>query len=518
MKVNQLKAGAVLSYLYLGLGTVISIAYTPFMLRLLGQSEYGLYNLVASVVSYLGLLNFGFGHAYIRYYSRYKVEEARQEIARLNGMFLVIFSVIGVVAILAGMVLVSYTGAILGEELTATELSRARILMAIMVLNIAFTFPGLVFNSHITANERFVFQKSLQVIRVIANPFLVLPILIMGYGSVGMVIVITLLNLSIEISHVIFCFRKLKMRFSFQSFDMGLLREMAIFSSFIFMNLVVNQINWNVDRFILGRFHGTIAVATYSLAAQLNTYYLSISTAISNVFIPRVHQMVSAHDDNRELTSLFTRVGRLQFMVLALICLGLLFFGRPFIQLWAGEDYGESYYIALLLIIPVTIPLIQNIGIEIQRAKNMHKFRSWVYLFIALGNIGITIPLVKAFGGVGAALGTAIALIIGNVLIMNWYYHKRVGLNMLIFWKEIGRILPALLIPIMSGLLIHYYVDLSVVWMMALAGAAFVLLFVASIWRWGMNAGEKELFAKPLQSVLARAGLRRRERDRNQPG
>lgn len=515
MKINQLKAGAALSYVYLGLGTVISIAYTPFMLRLLGQSEYGLYNLVASVVSYLGLLNFGFGHAYIRYFSKYKTAKATSEIARLNGMFLILFSVIGLVAIIAGMVLIAFTETIFGAELSARELSRAKILMAIMVVNIAFTFPGLVFNSHITANERFVFQKSLQVIRVIANPFLVLPVLVMGYGSVGMVVMITLLNLSVEVSHVVFCFRKLNMRFVFRDFDISLMREMAVFSSFIFMNLVVNQINWNVDRFILGRFHGTIAVATYSLAAQLNTYYLSVSTAISNVFIPRVNQMVSAQNDNRALTSLFTRVGRLQFIVLSLIFSGLIFFGRSFIHIWAGPGYAESYIIVLILVIPVTIPLIQNLGIEIQRAKNMHKFRSWVYLFIAIGNIGITIPLVKAFGGTGAALGTAIALIIGNIMIMNWYYHYRVGLNMLYFWKQISGILPALILPFISGIVLFLTVDLNNVLLLIVSGLGYAGVFALSVWMWGMNDYEKELVIGPVRSVQSKIGLFRNNSGNN---
>lgn len=91
MKINQLKAGAILSYISMSLGYIISILYTPIMLRLLGQSEYGLYNLVSSVVSYLGLLSFGFGSAYVRYYSRYKVEEDEENIAKLNGMFLIVF-------------------------------------------------------------------------------------------------------------------------------------------------------------------------------------------------------------------------------------------------------------------------------------------------------------------------------------------------------------------------------------------------------------------------------------------
>ena len=72
MKVNQLKAGAALSYISMGLSYIISIVYTPIMLRLLGQSEFGLYSLTASVVAYLGILNFGFEIAYLRYCCQYK--------------------------------------------------------------------------------------------------------------------------------------------------------------------------------------------------------------------------------------------------------------------------------------------------------------------------------------------------------------------------------------------------------------------------------------------------------------
>ena len=507
MKINQLKAGATLSYISMGLGYVISIIYTPIMLRLLGQSEYGLYNLVASVVAYLGLLNFGFGSAYIRFYSRYKVNNDRVNIAKLNGMFLIVFSVIGFIAVLAGMVLVFYTETIFGNELTLREISTAKILMAIMVINIAFSFPNIVFNSHITANEQFIFQKVLQMVRVVANPFLVLPVLFMGYGSIGMVVVTTLLNISIEVTNALFCFRKLNMEFSFKQFDFSLMKEMTIFSSFIFINMITDQINWNIDKFILGRFHGTVAVAVYGLAAQLNTYYMSLSTAVSHVFIPRVHKMVASTDNNKELTSLFTRVGRVQFILLSMVATGLIFFGQPFINMWAGKNYNGSYPIVLLLALPVTIPLIQNIGIEIQRAKNMHKFRSWVYFFIALANVVISIPLARSYGGVGAAIGTSVSLIIGNGFIMNWYYHARVGLDMKFFWGQILKFIPSLLPPVIIGILMFSYIDLFKIQSFILSGIIYVIVFSVSIWYLGMNRYEKDLVGKPMTKILQKLKL-----------
>ncbi len=502
MKVNQLKAGAIMSYLLIGLGSLISIIYTPIMLRLLGQSEYGLYNLVSSVVSYLGLFSFGFGSAYIKYFSGYKANNENDNIAKLNGMFLSIFSVMGIVSIIAGIILVLNTENIFGSQLTVLELSKAKILMVVMVVNIAISFPAIVFNSYVTANEKFIFQRSLQIAKIITSPFLILPVLIMGYASVGMAIVTTILNFLIEFINAYYCYKKININFDFKKFDSGLMRELFIFSSFIFMNLVVNQINWNVDRFIVGRFKGTIAVATYSLAAQLNTYYLAFSTALSGVFIPRVNAMVSGANDNKELSLLFAKLGRLQFILLSLIINGLIFFGMGFIKLWAGDDYHESYGIALMLIVPVTLPLLQNLGIEIQRAKNMHKFRSWVYLFIAIANVLISIPLVKLYGGIGAAAGTAIALVIGNVFIMNWYYHKKVGLDIKLFVNELVKITPALIIPSIVGVLMFIYFDLNNAILLIVGIFIYTVIYAISMWYFGINKYEKELVTVPYNKIM----------------
>ncbi|MFC2145554.1 oligosaccharide flippase family protein [Actinomycetota bacterium] len=504
MKVSQLKAGAALSYISMGIGYIIAIIYTPIMLRLLGQSEYGLYNLVASVVAYLGILNFGFGSAYMRYYSRYKVQEEKEKIAILNGMFLTIFSIIGFIAVIAGTILALNTEFVFGSELSHAELSRAKILTMILVGNLAISFPNIVFVSHITANEKFVFQKIVEVIRTMINPFVVLPVLLMGYGSVGLVVSTTILNIAVEIAYVTFCIKKLKMKFSFRKFDFKLMKDMTIFSLYIFINLVVDQVNWNIDKFILGRFHGTISVAVYGLAAQLNTYYISISIIISRIFIPRVHRLVASSNDNHVLTELFTRIGRVQFIILSLISTGLIFFGRPFINMWAGNNYNDSYPIALLLIITGTISSIQNIGIEIQRAKNMHKFRSFIYFIIALGNLGITFPLAKMYGGFGAALGTAMAIVIGNGFIMNWYYHVKVGLDMKFFWKQIFSFVPSLILPILAGVFISSLFDLNYLFNFLGFGMIYVIIFCISMWFIGMNQYEKELIGRPIRRVVER--------------
>lgn len=502
--INQIKVGVALSYLSILLTYFVSLIYTPIMLRLLGQSEYGLYNLVSSVIAYLGVLNFGFGSAYMRYYSKYKVQEEKKKIEVLNGMILIIFIVIGAIAVFSGIVLALKSDMIFGNQLTNHEQYISKVLMIILVFNLALSFPSIIFNSYVTANEKFVFQKTLQLVKIIVNPFVIIPALYMGYGSIGMAIATTGLSITMEIVNALYAYRKLNMRFNFRGFDKNLMKEMTLFSSFIFINMVSSQISWNVDKLILGRMHGTISVAVYGLAAQINSYYLLIGTTISHLFIPRVHSLVSKTESKNELNLLFAKIGRIQFMILSLISIGFIFFGKVFIGMWAGNNYAMSYAIILILILPATLPLIQNIGIEIQRAKNLHSFSTWVYLIIAIINVIISIPLAQKYEGVGAALGTALALIIGNGFIMNWYYKKRVGLDIKYFWMQIIKIIPALIVPVTFGVIVTSLLDLTNLFNYLFAGVIFVILYLSSLWKFGMNQFEKELFIKPIKRLLGR--------------
>lgn len=504
MKINQRKAGVMLAYFGEVAKILVNLAYTPIMLRLLGQSEYGLYQLVYSVVSYLGLLSLGFGSSYLRFYSRYKAQKDEENIAKLNGMFMIIFCSISVICVLCGIVMIGNIRSIFGTGLTDSEYDMARILMGLLVINLAMTFPNSVFNCSITAHEKFFFQKLLVLLQNIFGPFLTLPLLIMGYGSKGMILVTTFLTFLLLISNMLYCFKKLHIRFQFHGLQLMLLKEMWVFTFFIFLNQIIDQVNWSVDKFLLGRLTGTTAVAIYGVGGQINTMYQQFSTSISNVFVPKVNRIVAETDDNTTLTVLFTKVGRLQFIVLGLILSGFIFLGSPFIEMWAGVEYETAYIVALLLIIPVTVPLVQNLGIEIQRAKNMHKVRSIVYLFIAIANVFVSIPLIKEFGPAGAALGTAISLFAGNIVFMNWYYHTRIGMNMFYFWKEIAKFMPALIAPTIVGLILMKFTHVSGWFYIGMYAVIYAAIYCISMYFLGMNTEEKQLVMGPVKKILRR--------------
>lgn len=501
MRLNQRKMGVVLTYVSEAIKILSTLVYTPVMLRLLGKNEYGLYQLVNSTVAYLSLLSLGFGSAYVRYYSKYRVKNDEAGIARLNGMFMTVFCILSAVCVVCGGVMTANAKVVFGDGLTASELEKAKVLMLILIFSMAITFPKSVFNCYITAHEEFVFQKLLIVLQNLFNPFLTLPLLLLGYGSVAVVAVSAVLTAAVFVANMVFCLKKLKMKFCFRGFQFSLLKEMWVFTFFIFLNQIIDQINWSVDKFLLGRMSGTAAVAVYGIGGQINTLYVHMSTAVSNVFVPRVNRLVEETDDNGPLTALMIKVGRIQFLILALIVTGFVFFGKPFIQLWAGDGYEESYLVALLLIMPVSIPLIQNLGVEIQRAKNMHRARSIIYTCLAAGNVVLSIFMIQIWGVVGAAAGTAVSMVLGNGLFMNWYYHKKIGLNMVEFWKQmLSFILPVLLVCLFGAAYVHF-VQVSGWIMLLVSAAVFTVVYGVAMWLLGMNQYEKQLVRKMIRKL-----------------
>ena len=268
---------------------------------------------------------------------------------------------------------------------------------------------------------------------------------------------------------------------------------------------MVDNVNWSIDRQLLTWFHGSAAVTVYSIAAQLNNYFLLFGNAISNVMTPRVHRLVAEGASMRELDALFTRVGRLQFILLSCIFLGFVAIGQSFVVLWGGgEQFRIDYWTTLLLFFACLWTNVQTVGIEIQRAKNMHKFRSLTYLGVLVGNILISIPLCIKWQGLGAAIGTAIATLVGNVILMNWYYYHRIGLNIPAFWRHILHLTPSMLLPAAAAVLLAVFVHPTTYWGLIPPGLAFVAVYGISVWLFGMNRYERGLVTGPLRRLTRR--------------
>lgn len=509
MKVNQLKLGSALSYMQMGLNILIGLIYTPIMLRMLGKGEYGLYQTVASTISMLSVLNLGFNSSYIRYYSKYKSNNDFDSIFRINGLFIIIFSVIGIISLFCGAFLSFNLEFVFDKGLTSEEYGVARVLMILLTLNLAASFPMSVFSNIISAHEKFVFLKLLGMLKTVGGPLVTIPLLLLGFRSIGMVVVTLAISFLTDIAYFFYVKRKLKQRFIFNSFEKGIFKDLFVFTAFIAIDIIAYQINGNIGKLMLGRFHGTDIVAIYSVGFVLYHYYMQFSTAISSVFTPRIHGIVISTNydlkkQKSELTDLFTKVGRIQFLLLALIASGVFFFGKPFILKWAGDGYDDAYIVAVMLLFSSTIAFIQNLGIEIQRAENNHRFRSIIYIVMAIFNLLITLILCPKFGIVGAAIGTSASLLLANGLVMNIYYHLRCSIDIFYFWKSIGRLSIGLILPCVFGFLLNYFTDVNSTVVLIVDILVYSAVYIVSMWFFGINQSEKNILIKPLIALKCR--------------
>lgn len=502
---SQLKIGALLSYVVLALQNLVGLVYTPFMLRMMGKSEFGLYSIAASIVAYLTILDLGFGNAVVRYTAKYRAEGKIEEQYKMFGMFFILYCAIGFITLIAGGILYLNAENIFDKSMSLIELQRTKWILALMVANLAITFPFSLFGSIINAYEQFVFQKIVAIVRIILNTVTMVVLLTLGYKAVAMVVVATIFNVVTLGLNFGYCKYNLKIKLKFAKFQGSFLKEVSVYSFWIFLNAIMDRIYWSTGQFVLGAYAGTTVVAVFAVAIQLQHMYMSFSTAISGVFLPKVTAMAVRESDGRAISDLFIKTGRIQYCVMILVLTGFILFGCQFIRLWAGEGYDDAYIIAMLFFVPLTVPLIQNLGITILQARNQMKFRSLLYLVISLVSLGAQIPLSKYYGGIGCACAIAGALVLGQIIVMNVYYQVKQKIDIVRFWIEIIKmsIVPAVLTVLTYYVLQQYALDTVV---KLVAGIAlYLVIYLPLFFMLSMNAYERDLILKPIKKVLKRA-------------
>lgn len=477
---SQRRAGVVLGYANIVVKNLVNLVYTPMLLSFVGQADYGVYQTSNSFVFSLSLLSFGFSQAYVRFYTQKRARG--EDVRELNGVYLALYAVVSVVAFLLGLAFAASAGTLFSASFTPDEVDLATVVMSIMAGSIAVTLFNSVFDAYVLAHEEFRFQQSRQMLTTLATPFCAYALLCMGFGVVGVAVAQLAVNVVLLALNASFCLGRLKMRFDVRRFDTGLFRAIAAFSAWIFANQVCDLVNQNVPNVLLGALTSASAVAVFAVSVQIRSVFYSLSTTMSSVFTPKINRIVAESNDNGELTRLMTRVGRYQMVLFCWVYGGFAILGRFFVREWAGEGFADAYWLVLAMVAPLVMPLTQNTGIEIQRAKNMHRARSAAMLLGAVLNVAVTLAASPLVGYWAPAVGYIACILFCNGLFMNWYYQKRVGLDMFFFWR---RNLPVLLAGAAVAAACLAGTELLPVsgWPSFLAwGVAYTALFAAALW------------------------------------
>jgi len=314
MNKHSKKKAVIISYIATILNYAAMFFVVPITIRMLGKQEFGLYSLVNSVVGYLALLSLGLGSAYIRFYFRAKTDKHSYKVENLNGMYFLSYVIIAFAVIILGVIFIIFSENIFGPKLTIEEHQTAKVLLAILIFNLATTFLFSIFWSYTRAIEHFVTLEIANLLKVVLGPAVTIPLLLLGFGSVGFVAGTTAITTLIEISVMIYAIKKGRITFKFNYFDKVLLKEIVVYSLFIFGFQLLDQINNGVDNLILGWTGGTEVVSIYAVGATIAYVILSLPNGIKGVIVPEINK-ISSNDENKleKISLLQTRYGRIIF-------------------------------------------------------------------------------------------------------------------------------------------------------------------------------------------------------------
>ncbi len=495
---SQRKAGAILGYANIVVKNLVNLVYTPMLLAFVGQADYGVFQTSNSFVFSLSLLTFGFSEAYIRFYTQKKAHGTENDIRALNGMYLMLYIGVCAVALALGLLFAANVETFFSGSFTPDQVGLAGQLMRIMAFSVACTLFSTVFDAYVMAHEQFKFQQTRQMFTTLATPCIAFALLNLGMGAVGVALAQLAVNVTLLLLNARFAIMRLGMRFSLRRFDGALFKAIAAFSAWIFANQICDLVNQSVPNMMLGALTSAVTVSIFAVSIQIRQVFYSLSTTMSSVFVPKINRIVATSDDNDELTRLMTRVGRYQMFLFCWVYCGFVLLGKFFITKWAGEGFLDAYYLICAMTLPVGVPLCQNTGIEIQRAKNKHKARSVVYLIMAGMNVLFTWFASPYLGYWAPALAYIVSIALGNGLFMNWYYQNRIGLDMGFFWKRNLPVIIASACVVAVGLGVAHFIPVGNWLGFCIWGLAYTAVFAGAMWLFVLDDGEKAAVSRKL--------------------
>ncbi|MBS3974942.1 MAG: oligosaccharide flippase family protein [Actinobacteria bacterium] len=487
------RAGVVLGYLALSLQNLLAFFLTPFMLRMFGEGDFGVYRLGMSVASYFALADLGLSNAVVRYVSEYREKQDKALEARFLALSVTVSAAAGIVLLLFGTVVSRFTPQVFAGSFSAAEIDLLQRLLPLLIANGILNLLLNLTTGVMKAYGEFGLLKVFNIARNVVRALAVVALLLQGYGPVAVVAADVVLSAVILAVGCMYCFRKLRVSIDFRSVSRPYAAQILGYSSVVFVDALAFQLFNSANVIIVGIKISSAAVAVYSLGLLLSSLFFALSVVISDVLMPDVVGQVTRSATNAQLTDYMIKIGRIKLLVLALPVLGFVTLGQSFVSLWVGPEHLEAYIIALIVILPSMLAGISDVGLYVMWAKNKHKVKSVVSLAVAIFNILLSIVLVDHFGIVGAAIGTAAAWILGYVLFNNVYFHRVLGLDMIRFFKEVvrGSWVPVGLATAAAAVLADGAADSWGALVVRIAIVATVYVLVA--WKVALNREEKVL-------------------------
>lgn len=488
---SQLKKGAILSYINIGLSNTIGLLLTPFIIKSLGSSEYGLYTLIGSFVAYLTLMDLGLNNTIVRYVAKYRAESDKESEVRFLATSMWVYIAIAVILVVIGVLIYFQLDFIFADALSIAEMEKAKVMFLILLLNLIVTIPGGSFTAICNAYENFVFPRFVNILKYILRAISIIAVLFWGGKAISVVLIDTVLNILIVLTTFVFVFKKLDIRIILKKYDKKMVSEIFSYSFWVFLFSIVHQFQWNAGQVALGMTTSTTLVAVFGVGVLIGGYYNAFAGVVTSMLLPKATQLIVQEKTGLEITKVYIKIGRMMSYILFFILSGFILLGKPFISLWLGNDYKESWIIAVLMMLGMTIPILQVFGNSILEAKKKNKFKALISIVTVSAAVVLGYYLSKLYGVKGMILPLFVAMIL-NSIIMSFYFVKIFDFKIVYFLKMV---LTKPLI-IFGSLSLVIYLGLKEItvdtwFLFILCCTAYALVFLVLLYFLLMNSREK---------------------------
>ena len=496
---SEARKGAIYNYLNLLLIIVTGAVLTPYVIRSLGASQYGLYTLMGGILPYMTLLDLGLSRTITRFVSYYRVHNDEEGQAQFMTTAAHIYGAVVLLLLSIGAIIYYHVDAIWGQHFTASELNDVRQMLLIIILAQAIIVPGNAFTSICYGCGYFAFPRAVQPIKYIVRTICIVALLMCGYKAVALIALEAVLNVLIVISTYVYVRKRAKQwcRFSDKHGDY---KQVLTYGMWIALYATTCALQWNVAQIIAGITTDAATVGVVGIGIVLGNMYGYFAETINRMTMPRASIFVKKNPTGREVTAEMTRVGR----VVAIIQVGVLgafiIMGRAFVELWAGNMYGDSFYYALIMMSAWTIQQSQEYGNALLEAKGCVRVMS-IINFICIFAAAILSYFASLKYGVMYIMGT---LAVGTLLVTiinNVYYRYRLQLDVVSYFKGVyARIAVVLMVIVAVSIGLNRYIEGVYSWLgLTITAVVYVIMYAFATYLFVLTSSEREYLKDHVQ-------------------
>ena len=397
-------------------GILIGLFLMPYVLTTVGDSQYGLWLFICSFAGYSGLLNLGFGETVSRFVAHH---HAKDETTRINQ----VVSVIGAIYLGMSVVLIGVAGLLAWlapwlYDWGGTPISEIRWVIVLLGANVAVGMLGSVFGGVIVGLQRIDLERGFRTLSGIARLVMTVVLLQREHALITLATIFLLTTLIENVGYLAVVFRQMPgLRIGRRYLNRETFKECFGFSMYALLENVASRLIDATDTIVIGLVLGTKYIIPYFVAHRLMTFIVQPLQMIGAIIMPRGAELGANQHDGR-LRVLVQKGLGVSFLLTAGFFIGAWFFGDLVLETWIDRSYAESHMILLILLGAQVIATPLSVLRGVLFGMGHVRVPAILYFIEAIMNLALTLILLKPFGIIGVALGTAIPIVLIELCIL----------------------------------------------------------------------------------------------------